>query len=139
MFKAEVSKLNQIINEAETERLKQQKEYEVVTKERDILGTQLIRRNDELRRLYESVKLQQRTLAQGKRAYAERIADQDALKRDIALLQSEMHALQSSVANLDALKHETFALERELLHERAKVRALSEELDTRMNVHRWRK
>ena len=57
----------------------------------------------------------------GKRAYAERIADQDALKRDIALLQSEMHALQSSVANLDALKHETFALERELLHERAKV------------------
>lgn len=39
-------KLNQIINEAETERMKQQKEYAIVVNERDILGTQLIKRND---------------------------------------------------------------------------------------------
>ena len=36
-----MSKLNVIINEADTERLKQQKEYETVCNERDILGTPL--------------------------------------------------------------------------------------------------
>ena len=30
-------------------------------------------------------------------------------------------------------------MQRELLQERTKVRALSEELETQMNVHRWRK
>ena len=42
----QVGKLNQIINEAEAERMKQQKEYDIVVNERDILGTQLIKRND---------------------------------------------------------------------------------------------
>merc|ERR1719353_130429 len=73
-FKAEVAKLNQIISEAESERLKQQKEFDIVVSERDILGTQLIRRNDELSRLYEKIKLQQCTLTQGERAYNERLA-----------------------------------------------------------------
>ena len=40
-FKAEVAKLNQIISEAEAERLKQQKEFDIVVNERDILGTQV--------------------------------------------------------------------------------------------------
>merc|ERR1719240_2300664 len=55
------------------------------------------------------------------------------------LLRAELFALKSAITNLDALKSETFALQRELLHERTKVRALSEELDNQMNVHRWRK
>ena len=41
-FKSEVSKLNQIINDAESERMKQQKELDIVASERDILGTQVI-------------------------------------------------------------------------------------------------
>ena len=64
-FKSEVSKLNQIINEAETERMKQQKELDIVASERDILGTQLIKRNDELGHLYEKIKIQQCTLNRG--------------------------------------------------------------------------
>eukprot|EP00965_Chrysotila_dentata_P160431 5296959-Pleurochrysis_carterae.AAC.3 len=47
-LEAEVAKLNQIIAEADAERLRQKKEYDVTINERDILGTQLIRRNDEL-------------------------------------------------------------------------------------------
>ena len=61
-FKAEVITLNMIINEADAERLKQQKEYETVLSERDVLGTQLIKRNDELGGLYEKIKVQQSTL-----------------------------------------------------------------------------
>ena len=138
-FKAEVAKLNQIISEAESERLKQQKEFDIVVNERDILGTQLIRRNDELSQLYEKIKLQQCTLSQGEAAYNERLADHSALQKDCQLLKAEMLALRMAISNLDALKNETFALQRDLLHERTKVRALSEELDNPMNVHRWRK
>ena len=36
-----------------------------VISERDILGTQLIRRNDELALLYEKIKIQQSTLTKG--------------------------------------------------------------------------
>merc|ERR1711979_128025 len=43
------------------------------------------------------------------------------------------------VANIDDLKQEVFDLQRELLQERTKVKALSEELENPMNVHRWRK
>ena len=138
-FKAEVSKLNVIINEADTERLKQQKEYETVCNERDILGTQLIKRNDELAQLYEKIKIQQTTLNAGEGAYVERTADIAALQMDIRTLRSEQGMLKASVANMDMLKHEVHQLERELLQERTKVRALSEELETQMNVHRWRK
>lgn len=138
-LKAEVSKLNQIINEAEAERLKQQKEYDIVVNERDILGTQLIKRNDELSTLYEKIKLQQCTLNQGEHQYSERIADLAALQKDIGTLKSELHVLKASISSLDAYKAETFQLSRELLQERTKVRALSEELENQMNVHRWRK
>lgn len=42
--------------------------------ERDILGTQLIRRNDELALLYEKVKIQQSTLSRGQIQYRDRCA-----------------------------------------------------------------
>lgn len=47
-----------MLQEAEDERGRQQKEYESVLCERDILGGQLIKRNDELSALYEKVRLQ---------------------------------------------------------------------------------
>jgi len=36
--KAEMDKLNHIINEADQERIRQKKEYDIVINERDILG-----------------------------------------------------------------------------------------------------
>ena len=68
-------KLNVIINEADTERLKQQKEYETVCNERDILGMQLIKRNDELSQLYEKIKIQESTLKKGETQYRHRLED----------------------------------------------------------------
>ena len=40
---------------------------------------------------------------------------------------------------METLRNEVYQLQRELLQERTKVRALSEELENPMNVHRWRK
>mmetsp|Transcript_41061 Transcript_41061/g.98547 ORF Transcript_41061/g.98547 Transcript_41061/m.98547 type:complete len:200 (-) Transcript_41061:62-661(-) len=58
---------------------------------------------------------------------------------DLATLKAEGFMLKASVANMDMLRHEGLQLERELLQERTKVRALSEELENPINVHRWRK
>merc|ERR1712039_1104542 len=46
---------------------------------------------------------------------------------------------KQQVTNIDDLKKEVYQLQRELLQERTKVKALSEELENPMNVHRWRK
>ena len=64
--------------------------------ERDILGMQLIKRNDELSQLYEKIKVQQTTLNAGERAYAERVADIGALQMDLTTLRSEQHMLKAS-------------------------------------------
>ena len=56
------------------ERLRQKKELDLVLGERDILGTQLIRRNDELALLYEKGKIQQSTLSRGQIQYRDRCA-----------------------------------------------------------------
>ena len=55
--RTQVGKLNHIISEADSERFRQKKEYDIVINERDILGTQLIRRNDELALLAEKLKV----------------------------------------------------------------------------------
>eukprot|EP00955_Chlamydomonas_euryale_P009494 101406-Chlamydomonas_euryale.AAC.4 len=137
--RAEIEKLNHIINEADQERIRQKKEYDVVVNERDILGTQLIRRNDELALLYEKIKIQQSTLSKGQIQYRDRLNEIRVLKIKLNDLKRELHILKSSVANIDVLKREVHQLGRELLQERTKVKALSEELENPLNVHRWRK
>merc|ERR1711959_699278 len=81
--RAEIKKLEATIQEAEVERQNQKKEFEGVTSERDILGTQLIRRNDELALLYEKIKIQEKTLNQGEIAYRARLEDIRVLKGKI--------------------------------------------------------
>jgi len=137
--KAEIEKLNHIINEADSERGRQKKEYDQVVNERDILGTQLIRRNDELALLYEKIKIQQSTLLKGQAQYRDRLKEIRVLKIKINDLTRELQNLKSSVSNINVLKSEIHRLGRELLQERTKVKALSEELENPLNVHRWRK
>jgi len=136
---AEIKKLESRLQEAEVERNSQKRKYEEIISERDILGTQLIRRNDELALLYEKIKIQQRTLQGGEIAYKQRLEESRALAIRTAALKRELIIAGRKVADIDDLKREVFQLQRELLRERTKVKALSEELENPMNVHRWRK
>jgi len=54
----------------------------------------------------------------------------------VASLKRELTQLKSSVANADVLRREVHHLNRELLAERSKVKALGEELENPLNVHR---
>merc|ERR1719310_1139175 len=136
---AEQRKLLKIISEADAERLRQKKELDQVISERDILGTQLVRRNDELALLYEKIKIQKSTLDKGEIQYKDRLDEIRALKLQVSKLNRNLHVMNEEAGSLTELDKEVYHLERDLLHEKAKVKALSEELENPMNVHRWRK
>eukprot|EP00388_Colpodella_angusta_P034098 GDKK01031395.1.p1 GENE.GDKK01031395.1~~GDKK01031395.1.p1 ORF type:complete len:895 (-),score=273.63 GDKK01031395.1:85-2769(-) len=137
--KTEINKLENTIAAAEAERNTQRKEYETIIAERDILGTQLIRRNDELALLYEKLKIQKSALEKGEVQYRERLNEVINLRRKLSSLTRELQNAKSQVASIDELKHTVHRLQKDLLHEQTKVKALSEELENPLNVHRWRK
>ena len=51
------------------ERLRWRRELDQAMSDRDMLGTQLVRRNDELALLYEKLRLQEAIIVQGRKAY----------------------------------------------------------------------
>mmetsp|Transcript_87719 Transcript_87719/g.246441 ORF Transcript_87719/g.246441 Transcript_87719/m.246441 type:complete len:868 (-) Transcript_87719:149-2752(-) len=135
----EIKKLEATIQEAEVEKQNQRKEFEAVTSERNILSTQLIRRNDELELLYEKIKIQESTLKKGEIQYKARLEEIKTEKEGIAALKLDLFKAKRQADNIDDHKKEVYHLQRDLLQERTKVKALSEELENPMNVHRWRK
>lgn len=135
----EIKNLRRTLAEAEAAQQQQKRVYDDVVQERDILGTQLIRRNDELALLYEKIRIQQSTLQKGEVQYRQRIQDLRNLRNEQNNLKRMLQIRNQEVANIEALKNEVYHVQRELLQERIKVKALSEELENPMNVHRWRK
>merc|ERR1719195_2222350 len=136
--RTEMKKLESTIQEAEQERQAQQKELDGVIGERDILGAQLIRRNEELALLYEKIKIQQSTLQKGEIQYNERLEEVNRLRTAIHKAKVDVSSAKTQVTNVDNLKREIHHLNKTLLREETKAKALQEELENPMNVHRWR-
>lgn len=136
---SEIKNLRRTLMEAEAAQHQQKRIYDDVVQERDILGTQLIRRNDELALLYEKIRIQQSTLSKGEEQYRNRLMDVRRLKLEMNNTRRQLQIRSHEVTNIEALKNEVYHVQRELLQERTKVKALSEELENPMNVHRWRK
>eukprot|EP00998_Keelungia_sp_KM082_P008611 NODE_47_length_3081_cov_91.739675_g45_i0.p1 GENE.NODE_47_length_3081_cov_91.739675_g45_i0~~NODE_47_length_3081_cov_91.739675_g45_i0.p1 ORF type:complete len:969 (+),score=396.45 NODE_47_length_3081_cov_91.739675_g45_i0:106-3012(+) len=135
----EINKLNHIINEAEAEKLKQKRDYDNVMNERDILGAQLIKRNDELAKLYENIRIQQSSLNKGELQYRDRLVDKGNLTTKIRQLSIELQNIKQYIARVDVLKVEVTAQTKSLTKERLKVRALADDLENPLNIHRWHK
>lgn len=72
--------------------------------ERHALGTQLIRRNDEVALLYEKIKIQQAILNRGETEYRQRMEDMRILKLEIKKLRREKGILGKSAANVEELR-----------------------------------
>lgn len=135
----EIKQLTKVINSCDADLSGQQEEFLAVTNQRDILGTQLIRRNDELALLYEKIRIQQSTLSKGEVMYRDRLVDIRMHRLKISELKRNVHMAQVRVKNIDELKAQTTTLSRQLALERTKVQALSEELENPQNFLRWRK
>ena len=135
----EIRQLESTIRKADEESHDQRKEYDQVINERDILGTQLIRRNDELALLHEKIKIRESTLRKGELQYQDRLEDIRLLKVKIKEMQPELALIKGGSTNSGKIKRELVQKERELFQEKVKVKALAEELENPLNVHRWRK
>ncbi|CAH2240415.1 jg16780 [Pararge aegeria aegeria] len=138
-LRQEEARLNRIIQEGDTARAKLMKELEGLINERDVVGAQLVRRNDEISLLYEKIRILEVTLHRGERQYEQRVEDIRLLRLEILRLRKEKNLLSKGIENMTDLRLEVFNLERELGRERLRVRALEQALETPLNVHRWRK
>jgi chromosome segregation ATPase len=135
----EIADLHHTIHRLDAEALAQKRAYDQVVTERDILGTQLIRRNDELALLYEKLAIQTATLGRGEQHYKERLDDIRVMKIKIADLKREITLASAAKGTTAELRQEVARLQREVLQERTRVKGLSDELENPLNVHRWRK
>ncbi|KAI4483156.1 hypothetical protein M0804_008211 [Polistes exclamans] len=138
-MKQEEKRLRQTILKADRDIARHKKDIDNVMNERDILGTQLVRRNDELCLQYNRIKILNGTLQRGKQQYNERLEDIRLLKLEVNKLRTEKVLLTKSIDNTSDMRHEIFHLNRDLTKERLKVMALEEEVQTPLNIHRWRK
>nr|XP_032523676.1 cilia- and flagella-associated protein 58-like [Danaus plexippus plexippus] len=138
-LRQEEARLNRIVQEGDSARAKLMKELEGLINERDVVGAQLVRRNDEISLLYEKIRILEVTLHRGERQYEQRVEDIRLLRLEIIRLRKEKNLLSKGIENMTDLRLEVFNLERELGRERLRVRALEEALETPLNVHRWRK
>ena len=136
---SELKRLASTIRKMDDEALAQRKEYDQVINERDILGTQLIRRNDELALLYEKLRVQVAALKTGELGYQGRLDDIRMLRIKVKDLTREVFMFKGKGGDNETMKRDLLILQRELLQEKTKVTALSEELENPLNVHRWRK
>lgn len=138
-MRQEEKSLRQVIQRAEADIGRHVKDIDNVMNERDILGTQLVRRNDELGLQYSRIKVLHGTLQRGEVQYNQRLEDIRLLKLEVKNLRTEKTLLAKNIANMSDLRHEAFRLNRDLTRERLKVMALEEEVQTPLNIHRWRK
>lgn len=137
-LRAEGKNLQKIIAASDKLCSRQKKELDHLISERDILGSQLVRRNDELSLLYEKTRLQRNLLDKGTAMYEQRLEDLRLLRREVKRQRHHNQCLQKSLANLHDHKQELYRTHREILHERARCAALENELAHPRQIHRWR-
>lgn len=155
--KDEEKRLHQTILEHEKTIRAQVKDMEQLRNERDVLGSQLVRRNDEIALLNEKIKILQSTLCRGstlitkysspltkliilgETQYDQRLQDIKLLKIEVKRLRQEKMLVTKSMNNMLDLRQEIFHLERDLTKSRLQCKALEQEVQNPLNIHRWRK
>ncbi|XP_057669299.1 cilia- and flagella-associated protein 58-like [Diorhabda carinulata] len=138
-LREEEKRLNKNITSLNRTIKDQAKDLDQLMNERDILGSQLVRRNDEIALLNEKIVILQATLARGETHYELRLNDIRLLKLEIKRLRQEKNHINKTMASMIDLRHEVFHLERDLTKSRLKCKALEQEVQNPLNIHRWRK
>lgn len=128
-----------IISICDKELSEQQQHFLKITNERDLLGSQLIRRNDELALIYEKLRVHQETHSNGEVAFRARIEDLRLLRAKMRQIKWQSSLAESRTKDLKPMKRRIREFQRSIAIERAKVAALAEELETPRQVSRWRK
>lgn len=105
-LRQEEARLNRIVQEGDAARAKLIKELEGLMNERDVVGAQLVRRNDEISLLYEKIRILEVTLQRGERQYEQRVEDIRLLRLEIIRLRKEKNLLSKGIENMTDLRLE---------------------------------
>jgi hypothetical protein len=89
--------------------------------------------------MYEKIKILQSTQRRGELQYNARLDDIRILKIKVRDLQRQLTIAQGGQAGIEDFSKKMTVIQKELLRERLKVKALSDELENPLNVHRWHK
>lgn len=136
--RVEILKLQRIIDEADQERTRQRNELSSVLSERNLLTNQLMKRNEELNEMYEKIKTQRGDLKVGEHNFMKYCENMYELQERIRDLVGVHNDTIIGISTYDELKFKIVQFEKEILKEETKSRALMDELEVPMNVHRWR-
>ncbi|KAM7361002.1 LOW QUALITY PROTEIN: occludin-Related Y [Cochliomyia hominivorax] len=126
------------ISDDEMKFMKISTELDETRKEKNLIGLQMVRRNDEIVLLKEKLCITQTALDQGQSQYNQRIEDIRLLKVEITNLQTERECLSRAIKSTANMREEIIRLQRSLNQERVRVRSLMEDAKTPTGVHRWR-
>ena len=99
----------------------------------------MVKRNFELTQLYDKIKSQRSDLIIGERQYTRIIEASGDWQRQLVETLFEHNDTVKSLVGMDKGRSKIVRLEKEILKEQGKIRALSDELTRPMNIHRWRK
>ncbi|ALC45610.1 CG6059, partial [Drosophila busckii] len=111
---------------------------EDLKKEKNLVGLQMVRRNDELKLKNEKLSMMQLALDRGTMQYNQRIEDIRLLKLEISNLRSSNSCLERALTQTSNMRQEVVRLERQLNRERLRVTAFTEEMKHPCHIHRWR-
>ncbi|XP_037817937.1 cilia- and flagella-associated protein 58 [Lucilia sericata] len=126
------------ISDDELKFMKISQDLDETRKEKNLIGLQMVRRNDEIVLLKEKLCITQTALDQGQTQYNQRIEDIRLLKLEITNLQTERECLSRALKSTANMREEIIRLQRSLNQERVRVRSLTEDAKTPTGVHRWR-
>ncbi len=112
--------------------------YEKIMINKDIYLTQLVRKNDEIALLKERVGVQESTFVLGQKEFQKRENELNFLTILIKDLEHELEINKKKIKKVFLYKENIKEVSENLLEEKLKVKALSEELENPINVNRWR-
>ncbi|XP_053954146.1 cilia- and flagella-associated protein 58 [Anastrepha ludens] len=137
-IKTKNENLHKTIHEDGLKFMKMSQDLDETRKEKNLIGLQMVRRNDEIVVLRDKLCNTQAALDQGQTQYNQRVEDIRLLKMEIANLQTERDCLTRAIKSTADMREEIIRLQRSLNQERIKVRSLTEDAKTPTGVHRWR-
>ncbi|XP_050316752.1 cilia- and flagella-associated protein 58-like [Bactrocera neohumeralis] len=137
-MKTKNENLHKTIHDDELKFMKMSNDLDETRKEKNLIGLQMVRRNDEIVVLRDKLNNTQTALDQGQTQYNQRVEDIRLLKMEITNLQTERDCLTRAIRSTADMREEIIRLQRSLNQERIKVRSLTEDAKTPTGVHRWR-
>lgn len=106
--------------------------------EKDFISTQIIRRNDEIALLTEKLEVTQLALCRGESQYNDRLEDLRVLTIELKNSKATVDCLKANALKMENWKNQIGILQRELEDKKIENAKLLNELQSPLNVHRWR-